>query len=94
MAIAKLSAAEIEAKLADLQGWTLQGGKLHKDYRFTDFVAAFGFMTRVALHAEAQQHHPEWHNVYNRLAVDLTTHDAGGISEKDFALARIMDSLL
>jgi 4a-hydroxytetrahydrobiopterin dehydratase len=77
-----------------LEGWTLQDGKLHKDYRFADFVAAFGFMTRVALHAEAQQHHPEWHNVYNRLTVDLTTHDAGGISGKDFALARVMDSLL
>ncbi len=66
---------------------------LHREYRFPDFVAAFGFMTSAALAAESINHHPEWKNVYNRVVVDLTTHDAGGITEKDLELARRMDAL-
>ena len=67
-------------------------GKLHRDFRFPDFVTAFGFMTSVALRAESMNHHPEWFNVYNRVAVDLTTHDARGISQSDFDLAAKMDA--
>jgi 4a-hydroxytetrahydrobiopterin dehydratase len=88
-----LARPEIEARLGELDDWTLLDGKLHRDFRFDDFVHAFGFMTRVALHAEKLDHHPEWSNVYNRVAVDLTTHDAGGVTELDFELAHLMDIL-
>lgn len=87
-----LEAPEIEARLAELDGWTLENGKLHRDFRFASFVEAFGFMTRVALVAEKMDHHPEWSNVYDRVSVDLTTHDAGGITELDFRLAAAMDA--
>ena len=86
-----LETAEIEAKLADLDGWTLEAGKLHREFEFANFVEAFGFMTRVALVAEKMDHHPEWSNVYNRVAVDLTTHDANGLTTLDFALASVMN---
>lgn len=94
MAIQQLTAEQITAGLADLDGWTLHDGKLHRELVFTDFVAAFGFMTRVALVAEAMEHHPEWSNVYNRVVIDLTTHDAGGISRHDFDLATRIDALV
>jgi 4a-hydroxytetrahydrobiopterin dehydratase len=89
----KLSDAAIRDALAGLPGWTLAEGKLHREYRFPDFVAAFGFMTRAALVAEKLDHHPDWQNVYNRVVVDLWTHDAGGITERDLTLARRMDEL-
>ena len=89
----KLDETALREALADLEGWSLEAGKLHREYRFPDFVTAFGFMSSVALVAEAMNHHPEWQNVYNRVVVDLTTHDAGGITEKDLALARRMDDL-
>ncbi len=92
MATPKLSREEVERRLGDLDGWTLADGKLHKDYRFDSFVEAFAFMSGVALTAEAMNHHPEWFNVYNRVSIDLTTHDAGGISEKDFELAARADA--
>lgn len=88
-----LTTAEIDAALKTLPGWTLSGGKLHREYRFADFVAAFGFMTRAALVAEAMNHHPEWFNVWNQVRIDLTTHDCGGISAKDVELARRMEAL-
>jgi 4a-hydroxytetrahydrobiopterin dehydratase len=94
MAIEKLSTASIESELATLEGWSIQNDKLQRELIFKDFVAAFGFMTRVALLAERMNHHPEWFNVYNRVTVDLTTHDAGGISEGDFALARAIDAMV
>lgn len=94
MATKKLSAQQIEEGLSQLSGWTLKDEKLHRDLTFDDFVGAFGFMSQVALLAESQQHHPEWSNVYNRVSIDLTTHDADGISAKDFALARSIDALL
>lgn len=87
-----LSHEEVTAELASLSGWQLRDGKLHKEYRFATFVECFGFMTEVALIAEAMQHHPEWFNVYNRLVVDLRTHDVDGVSELDFELARRMDA--
>ena len=73
--------------------WTLAGDKLHKVFGFDDFVAAFSFMSGAALVAESMNRHPEWSNVYNRVAVELSTHDAGGITELDFALAGRMDAL-
>jgi 4a-hydroxytetrahydrobiopterin dehydratase len=92
-AIEKLSASELTTRLAALPGWKLEGGKLHREYQFADFVEAFGFMSRVALVAEKRDHHPEWFNVYNKVIVDLTTHDAGGISAMDIDLATAMDRL-
>src|SRR5882724_13127998 len=89
----KLSESEISARLHELTGWTVVDGKLHREFKFADFVHAFGFMTSAALTAEAMGHHPEWSNVYNRLTVDLTTHDAGGISAKDIELARKLNAL-
>jgi 4a-hydroxytetrahydrobiopterin dehydratase len=85
--VAKLSEQEIREKLAQMRDWEIRDGKLHREFRFDDFVGAFRFMTALALVAEKMDHHPEWFNVYNRVVVDLTTHDAGGISEKDFAFA-------
>jgi 4a-hydroxytetrahydrobiopterin dehydratase len=89
----KLSPAELETALRALDGWALVGGKLHREFRFADFNAAFGFMTRVALEAEKRDHHPEWSNVWNRVVVDLATHDSGGITEKDVALAERISEL-
>ncbi|MEO1133166.1 MAG: 4a-hydroxytetrahydrobiopterin dehydratase [Cyanobacteria bacterium J06639_1] len=89
----KLSAAEVQSRLEALDGWTLTAEKLHKDFTFESFIRAFGWMSSVALVAEAMGHHPEWFNVYNRVSVDLTTHDAGGISNRDFDLAVKMNEL-
>ena len=89
----KLSQSDIESRLGALAGWTLSDGKLHREYKFDDFVSAFGFMTSCALTAEAANHHPDWSNVWNRVTVDLVTHDAGGVTEKDFALAAAMEKL-
>ena len=86
-----LEIAEIEAKLANLDGWALIDGKLHREFQFANFVEAFGFMASTALVAEKMDHHPEWSNVYNRVRVDLTTHDADGITELDFELAAAMN---
>ncbi|MEM2785448.1 MAG: 4a-hydroxytetrahydrobiopterin dehydratase [Candidatus Nitrosotenuis sp.] len=89
----KLSDEQIKEELRKLPGWLLQNGKLHKEYVFKDFVEAFAFMTKAALHAETMNHHPEWFNVYNKLRVDLMTHDVGGITSNDIALAKAFDSL-
>ena len=88
-----LDAPALEAALSDLPGWQLSDGKLHREFRFPDFVTAFGFMARVALLAERRDHHPEWSNVYGRVVVDLVTHDAGGITELDVELAGQMSRL-
>ena len=93
MAITKLTDAEISAQLDGISGWTVENEKLHKEFQFDSFVEAFGFMVRVALIAESMNHHPEWFNVYNRVTVDLATHDAGGISALDFELAKKIDAL-
>jgi 4a-hydroxytetrahydrobiopterin dehydratase len=90
---ARLTDADIASRLGALPGWSVAGGKLHKAFVFRDFVEAWGFMSAVALAAEAMGHHPEWWNVWNRVTVDLTTHDAGGISALDFELAGRMESL-
>ncbi|MEW6042819.1 MAG: 4a-hydroxytetrahydrobiopterin dehydratase [Thermoproteota archaeon] len=88
-----MSDDQIKTELKNLPGWSLQNGKLHKEYVFKDFVEAFAFMTKAALHAETMNHHPEWFNVYNKLKVDLMTHDAGGITTNDITLAKTLDSL-
>jgi 4a-hydroxytetrahydrobiopterin dehydratase len=94
--IASLTDAEREAALATLPDWVLAsaGDRIERGFRFGDFIAAFGFMTRVALLAERADHHPEWSNVYNRVSIGLTTHDVGGLSVRDIALAREIDALL
>lgn len=94
MTAAKLSAAEVERRLADLPDWGIDQHKLFRHFVFENFVDAFGFMAQVALLAETMNHHPEWSNVYNRVEIYLTSHDVGGISERDFTLARNIDSLL
>ena len=93
MPAAKLDDAAVSAGLADLPGWSLEGGKLHRDFVFEDFSEAFAFMTRVAMVAETMNHHPEWQNVWNRVRVDLTTHDAGGLTRRDLDLAREMNRI-
>ena len=90
MAAARLSEAELAQALTTLPEWRVVDGKLHREFRFADFTEAFGFMARVALVAERMNHHPEWSNVYDRVVVDLTTHDAGGLTRLDIELARAM----
>jgi 4a-hydroxytetrahydrobiopterin dehydratase len=92
MMIARLTDAEIAAALPAIPGWARNGDGIERQYRFADFVTAFGFMARVALLAEKADHHPEWSNVYNKVDIRLTTHDAGGLSARDFALARAIDA--
>ena len=84
----KLTQAEITSQLAEVPGWEIVDGKLQKTFTFASFVMAFGFMSSVALLAEAMGHHPDWSNVYNRVTIALTTHDVGGISALDFTLAK------
>ena len=90
----KLSPQDINKQLAQLDGWSLHDDKLQRQFVFRNFVEAFGFMTQVALLAEAMDHHPEWSNVYNRVKIELTTHDAGGITERDFMLAGRINNVL
>jgi 4a-hydroxytetrahydrobiopterin dehydratase len=87
MAAKKLSEAEVKDQLVKAKGWSLVNGKLHREFQCKDFVAAFGNMTRVALVAEAMNHHPEWFNVWNKVVIDLNTHSVKGISDLDFTLA-------
>jgi 4a-hydroxytetrahydrobiopterin dehydratase len=81
--------------LASLKDWKEVAGRdaIQKSFKFADFTQAWGFMTKVALAAEKADHHPEWSNVYNRVEITLSTHDAGGLSDKDVALARFIDSV-
>ena len=90
----RLSETEITKELKKLEGWAIKDDKLHKEFQFDSFNQAFGFMTRAAMEIEKMNHHPEWFNVYNRITVDLTTHDAGGITNNDINLARILNSLV
>ena len=92
--VEKLGGAERAAALAALDGWEEVDGRdaIKKSFAFGDFNEAFGFMTRIALAAEKADHHPEWFNVYNRVEITLSTHDAGGLSERDIQLAKVIDS--
>jgi 4a-hydroxytetrahydrobiopterin dehydratase len=93
-ALRRLSAAELESETSRLPDWSVTGGKLHREFSFGDFVEAFAFMSGVALIAQSMNHHPEWFNVYNRVTIDLTTHDAGGISSRDIELAAAVQKFL
>ncbi|RDC59333.1 4a-hydroxytetrahydrobiopterin dehydratase [Alteripontixanthobacter maritimus] len=99
MSVAQLTKTERDAALADLSGWALarDGDAIQQKFKFKDFSEAWGFMSRVALLADAQDHHPEWSNVYNTVDITLTTHDAGangGLSQRDVTLAKAIDALL
>jgi 4a-hydroxytetrahydrobiopterin dehydratase len=94
MSIKKIPRKKIEANLEELPGWDLKDEKLHRELKFKNFVQAFGFMTQAAIIAERMDHHPEWSNVYSRVIIDLTTHEAGGISQQDFELAQNINSIL
>ena len=87
----KLPDAEVTRRLAALAGWSLRDGSLHRELVFADFPAAWAFMSRIALEAERMGHHPDWCNSWNRVVVELSTHDAGGLTELDFALAERID---
>ena len=87
----KLSGNELYEIVRNMKGWELKDEKLQKSFKFTNFVEAFGFMTRIALEAERMNHHPEWSNVYNNVTIKLSTHDAGGITDYDIKLAEIID---
>lgn len=90
----KLSEKEIANRLEPLEGWEYADGGIECSFEFKNFKEAFSLMTRVAFECEAQNHHPDWSNVYNRLYVRLSTHDAGGVTEKDFNLAQSIESIL
>lgn len=94
MGMSKLTEDQIKNELATLSGWSVINGKLHRDFTFKDFIEAFGFMCTASMHIEKMNHHPEWFNVYNKVRVDLVTHDAGGITQNDINLARILNSLV
>ena len=96
MPITLLTPAEVDARLAAIPEWqpTAEDRALSRGFEFADFSQAFAFMTRVALLAEVQGHHPDWANVYNKVAITLTTHDVGGLSERDFKLAAAIDKLV
>jgi 4a-hydroxytetrahydrobiopterin dehydratase len=94
MAAQPLTPADLVRLPELLPAWSLQAGKLHRECRFANFSEAFGFMARVALAAERLDHHPEWSNVWNRVVIDLTTHDTGGLSNLDLELARRIDALV
>ena len=89
----RLSQEDINEELKSLQGWSVVNEKLHKEFLFDNFNQAFGFMTRSAMEIEKMNHHPEWFNVYNKITIELTTHDAGGITKNDVNLAKILNSL-
>jgi 4a-hydroxytetrahydrobiopterin dehydratase len=91
--VGRLSDAEIAEQLGSLPGWERRGDRLARTFRFDDFVRAFAWMAAVAIVAEKIDHHPEWRNVYRTVDVELTTHDAGGVTERDFRLAREMNRL-
>jgi 4a-hydroxytetrahydrobiopterin dehydratase len=89
----KLSESEIKKEMSKLKGWKVVDGKLNRTFEFADFNEAFGFMTRVAMEVEKLNHHPEWFNVYNRVKIELVTHDVGGLSNFDFKLANIINRI-
>lgn len=93
MRLPRLSSEEIDQSLRQVQGWQVVNNKLHREYRFTDFIHAFGFMATAAIAIEKMNHHPEWSNVYNRVTIDLTTHDSGGITQNDIDLAQLLDGI-
>lgn len=89
----KLTESEIRERMAGVPAWVLRDGRLHREFTFASFVEAFGFMTRVALLAEARNHHPDWSNGWNKVSIDLVSHDVSGLSQRDFDLAGAIDGL-
>ncbi|MBN1218382.1 MAG: 4a-hydroxytetrahydrobiopterin dehydratase [Anaerolineae bacterium] len=94
MNVEKMTTEQVRLSLAKLPGWELKEGKLHRQLKFKNFVQAWGFMTQVAILAERADHHPEWSNVYSQVTIDLTTHEAGGISQRDVELAQKINTVL
>ncbi|MDA8621864.1 4a-hydroxytetrahydrobiopterin dehydratase [Psychrosphaera sp.] len=101
MAAIKLTTEQLEQELADINAsleaekqWQMVDGKLHKEFVFKNFIQAFGFMTQVAIHAEKLIHHPEWSNVWNKVVIDLVTHDVDGISDLDIKMIKRMEKLV
>jgi len=94
MGIKKMTTTQVETELNTVPGWELKNEKLHRELKFKNFVQAWGFMTQVAILAERANHHPEWFNVYSRVIIDLTTHEADGISRRDFDLAQKITTVL
>ena len=92
MASGKMEGAEVAGRLGELPSWSEREGKLHREVRFESFRDAFAFMTRVAFEAETMNHHPDWSNSYSTVVIDLSSHDVGGISERDFRLAAAIDA--
>ncbi|AYN67333.1 4a-hydroxytetrahydrobiopterin dehydratase [Euzebyella marina] len=90
----KLSDSEINEKLQDLEGWDYNNGAIETTFEFHNFKEAFSTMTRIAFECEAQNHHPDWQNVYNTLSIRLNTHDADGVTEKDFKLAKSIEEII
>ncbi|MGB5237355.1 MAG: 4a-hydroxytetrahydrobiopterin dehydratase [Flavobacteriaceae bacterium] len=90
----KLSTSAITEKLAQLNGWDLKDDGIEKSFSFQDFKTAFAAMTHIAIECEVLNHHPEWNNVYNRLHIRFSTHDAGGLTQADFDLAKIVDKII
>ncbi len=90
----RLSQTDIDEELKNLAGWSVVNEKLHKEFQFDSFNQAFGFMTRAAMEIEKMNPHPELFNVYNKITIELTTHDAGGITKNDVNLAKILNSLV
>lgn len=93
MTLLKATETKIQVFIDQYSHWSIHNGKLHREYTFNNFIHAFGFMTQVALIAESSNHHPEWFNVYKTVIVDLTTHEANGITTRDFALAKRMEAI-
>jgi 4a-hydroxytetrahydrobiopterin dehydratase len=89
----RLSEVEVNSQLVDLPAWTLKYGKLHREYQFQTFALAIGFMVTAAVVIQKKNHHPEWFNIFNRVVVDLTTHDSGGITQMDFDVAALMEQI-
>lgn len=92
--MATLNKDQIEQKLNELEGWSYEDSALRKSFEFEDFREAFSKMTAIAFIAEAQQHHPDWKNSYNTLEISLASHDQGGITDKDFAMAKAIEAVL
>ena len=89
----KLSGTEIESAISNLEAWAIKDSKLHRSFKFENFIEAFTFMTEIALQAEKMDHHPEWFNVYNTVTIDLMTHDVNGISDQDIKLANLISGI-
>jgi len=89
----KLSEAELQARVASLPKWRVLDGRLCREFEFPNFTRAFSFMTAVALVAEKRDHHPDWSNSYGKVVIQLTSHDAGGLTQRDFDLATAIDSI-